>query len=233
MTELRPTILVVEDEPQMRRFLRALIGSHGYALVEAETGREALALAASHRPDLIVLDLGLPDVDGLELVGNLRGWTQTPIIVVSARGQEQDKVRALDLGADDYLTKPFGSHELLARIRVALRHAAHVGEQDGPVFRSHGLMVDLAARRVARGDDEVHLTPLEYKLLTTMIEHAGKVLTHRQLLERVWGPAHADDTQYLRVYMAQLRRKIEADPARPRLLKTETGVGYRLEVDEG
>jgi two-component system KDP operon response regulator KdpE len=231
MTELRPTILVIEDEPQMLRFLRALIGSHGYALLEAETGREALALASSHRPDLIVLDLGLPDVEGLDLVANLRRWTQTPIIVVSARGQEQDKVRALDLGADDYLTKPFGSHELLARIRVALRHAAPVGEQNGPVFRSHGLMVDLAARRVSRDDEELHLTPLEYKLLTTMIEHAGKVLTHRQLLERVWGPAHADDTQYLRVYMAQLRRKIEGDPARPRLLKTETGVGYRLEID--
>jgi two-component system KDP operon response regulator KdpE len=233
MPDLRATILIVEDEPQMLRFLRALLGSHGYSLLEAETGREALALAVSHRPDLIVLDLGLPDVEGLDVVAKVRGWTQTPIIVVSARGQETDKVRALDLGADDYLTKPFGSHELLARIRVALRHAAHVGEQDGPVFRSHGLMVDLAARRVMRDDEEVHLTPLEYKLLTAMIKHAGKVLTHRQLLEKVWGPAHAEDTQYLRVYMAQLRRKIEADPARPRLLKTETGVGYRLEVGEG
>jgi two-component system KDP operon response regulator KdpE len=223
--------LVVEDEPQMRRFLRVLIGSHGYSLLEAETGSDALAIVANQRPDLLVLDLGLPDIEGLDVVANLRGWTQTPIIVVSARGQERDKVRALDLGADDYLTKPFGSHELLARIRVALRHATHVGEQIGPVFRSHGLLVDLAARRVSRDDEEVHLTPLEYKLLTTMIEHAGKVLTHRQLLERVWGPAHADDTQYLRVYMAQLRRKIEADSARPQLLKTETGVGYRLEVD--
>jgi two-component system, OmpR family, KDP operon response regulator KdpE len=231
MTEPQPTILVIEDEPQMRGFLRALIGSHGYSLLEAETGREALALVANERPDLIVLDLGLPDIEGLDLVANLRSWTQTPIIVVSARGQERDKVRALDLGADDYLTKPFGSHELLARIRVALRHAAPVGEHIGPVFRSHGLLVDLATRKVSRNDDEVHLTPLEYKLLTTMIEHAGKVWTHRQLLERVWGPAHADDTQYLRVYMAQLRRKIEADPARPQLLKTETGVGYRLEVD--
>jgi two-component system KDP operon response regulator KdpE len=231
MSELRPTLLLVEDEPQMRRFLRVLIGSHGYALLEAESGREALSLASSHRPDLIVLDLGLPDLDGLELVANLRGWTQTPIIVVSARGQEQDKVRALDLGADDYLTKPFGSHELLARIRAALRRGVQAGEAGSAVFRSHGLVVDLAARKVTREGQDIHLTPLEYKLLTTMIEHAGKVLTHRQLLERVWGPAHADDPQYLRVYMAQLRRKLEAEPARPRLLKTETGVGYRLEVD--
>jgi two-component system KDP operon response regulator KdpE len=231
MSELRPTLLLVEDEPQMRRFLRVLIGNHGYALLEAESGREALSLASSHRPDLIVLDLGLPDLDGLELVANLRGWTQTPIIVVSARGQEQDKVRALDLGADDYLTKPFGSHELLARIRAALRRGVQAGEAGSAVFRSHGLVVDLAARKVTREGQDIHLTPLEYKLLTTMIEHAGKVLTHRQLLERVWGPAHADDPQYLRVYMAQLRRKLEAEPARPRLLKTETGVGYRLEVD--
>ena len=231
MMESPPTILVIEDEPQMRGFLRALLGSHGYELLEAETGREGAALIASHRPQLIVLDLGLPDIEGLELVANLRSWTLTPIIVVSARGQERDKVRALDLGADDYLTKPFGSHELLARIRVALRRAAPVGEHSEPTFRSHGLIVDLATRRVSRDGEEVHLTPLEYKLLTTMIEQAGKVLTHRQLLARVWGPAHAADTQYLRVYMAQLRRKIEVDPARPRLLKTETGVGYRLEVD--
>jgi two-component system KDP operon response regulator KdpE len=230
MTQSPVTILVIEDEPQMRGFLRALLGSRGYELLEAETGREGSTLAASRRPQLIVLDLGLPDLEGLELVANLRSWTQTPIIVVSARGQERDKVRALDLGADDYLTKPFGSHELLARVRVALRRAAP-NEPGEPTFRSHGLVVDLPSRRVSRNGEEVHLTPLEYKLLTTMIEHAGKVLTHSQLLAQVWGPAHATDTQYLRVYMAQLRRKIEADPARPRLLKTETGVGYRLEVE--
>jgi two-component system, OmpR family, KDP operon response regulator KdpE len=233
MTELHPTILVIEDEPQMRRFLRALIGSHDYRLLEAESGREALALASSHDPDLIILDLGLPDTDGLDLVTELRGWTQTPIIVVSARGREQDKVLALDRGADDYLTKPFGSQELLARVRVALRHASRTANPEmGAVFRAGSLIVDLALRKIFVRDQPVHLTPLEYKLLKTLIEHSGKVLTHRQLLERVWGPAHADQTQYLRVYMAQLRRKIEQDPARPELLKTETGVGYRLEAPE-
>jgi two-component system KDP operon response regulator KdpE len=231
MTDPQPTILVVEDEPQMRRFLRTLIGSHGYRLLEAETGRETLALASSHDPDLIILDLGLPDADGLQIVTELRGWTQTPIIVVSARGREQDKVQALDLGADDYLTKPFGSHELLARVRVALRHASQAaGPELGSVFHAGSLTVDLAHRKVFVLDQQVHLTPLEYKLLKTLIEHFGKVLTHRQLLERVWGPAHVNQTQYLRVYMAQLRRKIEQDPARPQLLRTETGVGYRLEA---
>ena len=227
------TILVVEDEPQMRRFLRALLGSHDYRLLEAETGREAVALASSQDPDVIILDLGLPDIDGLQLVTQLRGWTQTPIIVVSARGREHDKVRALDLGADDYLTKPFGSQELLARVRVALRHASRaVGSEIGSTFQVGPLSVDLARRRVTVGDQPVHLTPLEYKLLKTLVEHAGRVLTHRQLLERVWGPAHVGQSQYLRVYMAQLRRKIEQDPARPELLKTETGVGYRLEVPD-
>jgi two-component system KDP operon response regulator KdpE len=207
-----------------------LISSRKYGFLEAESGREALALASNHRPDLIVLDLGLPDMNGLELVTNLRGWTQTPIIVVSARGHELDKVRALDHGADDYLTKPFGSHELLARIRVALRHAARV-DQPEPVFRCKGLTVDLIARRVLRGDRLVHLTPIEYKLLTALIQHAGQVLTHRQLLEAAWGAGHGDDTHYLRVYMAHLRRKLEDDPARPKLIKTETGVGYRLETE--
>jgi two-component system KDP operon response regulator KdpE len=233
MTEPRATILVAEDEPQMRRFLRTLMGSHDYRVLEAETGRETLALASSHDPDLIILDLGLPDADGLQLVAELRGWTQTPIIVVSARGREQDKVQALDLGADDYLTKPFGSQELLARVRVALRHAARAtGPELDPVFRAGSLTVDLAHRKVFVGEQLVHLTPIEYKLLKTLIEHFGKVLTHRQLLERVWGSAHVNQTQYLRVYMAQLRRKIEADPARPQLLKTETGVGYRLDAPE-
>ncbi|MFO7565433.1 MAG: response regulator [Enhygromyxa sp.] len=233
MTDLQHTILVAEDEPQMRRFLRTLISSHGYRLLEAETGRETLALASSHAPDLVILDLGLPDADGLQIVSELRGWTQTPIIVVSARGREQDKVSALDLGADDYLTKPFGSQELLARVRVALRHASRVSNPEiGSVFRAGSLTVDLAYRKVVVGEQPVHLTPIEYKLLTTLIEHCGKVLTHRQLLERVWGAAHVNQTQYLRVYMAQLRRKIEADPARPQLLKTETGVGYRLDTPE-
>ena len=233
MTDPRATILVAEDEPQMRRFLRTLIGSHGYRLLEAETGRETLALASSHDPDLIILDLGLPDADGLQLVSELRGWTQTPIIVVSARGREQDKVQALDLGADDYLTKPLGSQELLARVRVALRHASRASSPElGSVFRAGSLTLDLVHRKVFVAETQIHLTPIEYKLLKTLVEHFGKVLTHRQLLERVWGPAHVNQTQYLRVYMAQLRRKIEADPARPQLLKTETGVGYRLDAPE-
>lgn len=227
-------ILVAEDEPQMRRFFRALIRSHDYRLLEAGTGREALALASSHRPDLLILDLGLPDRDGLELLVELRAWTSMPIIVVSARGSELDKVRALDLGADDYLTKPFGSHELLARVRVALRQAARVGAgSEQPLFEVGELSVDLARRKVELGGQAVRLTPTEYKLLSTMIAHAGKVLTHRQLLSEVWGPAQASNTQYLRVYMAQLRRKLEADPARPSLLKTEIGVGYRLEAPAG
>ncbi len=231
MSERRPTILTIEDEPQMRCFLRALIDSRDYAVLEAETAHEGLSLASDHRPDLIVLDLGLPDVDGLTLVSKLREWTQTPIIVVSARGREQDKVRALDLGADDYLTKPFGSHELLARIRVALRHATRITDQPEPLFRCKGLVVDLVARKVTYEGEPLHLTPVEYKLLSMLIQHAGKVLTHRQLLEGVWGPKHLEDTHYLRVYMAQLRRKLEGDPARPRLIKTETGIGYRLEVE--
>jgi len=231
MTELRTTILVIEDEPQMRRFLRALIGNHGYALIEAETGREALALAASHRPDLIVLDLGLPDVEGLELVASLRSWTQTPIIVVSARGQEQDKVRALDLGADDYLTKPFGSHELLARIRVALRHRGSALQPALRHVERDGLVVDLDSRRVTRDGDAVHLTPTEFALLARLVRGAGRIVTHRQLLADVWGAEHVDDTHYLRLYMGQLRSKLERTPSEPRFLLTEIGVGYRFAVD--
>jgi two-component system KDP operon response regulator KdpE len=198
-------------------------------LVEAETAKEGLAQAAARNPDVILLDLGLPDRDGLEVARELREWSPTPIIVLSARGREEDKVRALDLGADDYLTKPFGVDELLARIRVALRHAAMPpGTAPEPVFEAGELRVDLAARRVWRGDEEIHLTPTEYKLLTTLVRHAGKVLTHRQLLKEVWGANYANQSHYVRVYMAQLRQKIEADPARPRLLLTEPGVGYRL-----
>jgi two-component system KDP operon response regulator KdpE len=224
-----PLILLIEDEPQMRRFLRTALGANDYRLVEAETAKEGLAQAAARNPDVILLDLGLPDRDGLEVARELREWSPTPIIVLSARGREEDKVRALDLGADDYLTKPFGVDELLARIRVALRHAAMPpGTAPEPVFEAGELRVDLAARRVWRGDEEIHLTPTEYKLLTTLVRHAGKVLTHRQLLKEVWGANYANQSHYVRVYMAQLRQKIEADPARPRLLLTEPGVGYRL-----
>jgi two-component system KDP operon response regulator KdpE len=224
-----PLVLLIEDEAQMRRFLRTALAANDYHLVEAETAREGLAQAASRNPDVILLDLGLPDRDGLEVARELREWSGAPIIVLSARGREEDKVKALDLGADDYLTKPFGVDELLARIRVALRHAsATPGAPPEPVFEAGDLRVDRAARRVWRSGQEVHLTPTEYKLLITLIRHAGKVLTHRQLLKEVWGANYANQSHYVRVYMAQLRQKIEADPARPRLLITEPGVGYRL-----
>jgi two-component system, OmpR family, KDP operon response regulator KdpE len=224
-----PLVLLIEDEAQMRRFLRTALAANDYRLVEAETAREGLAQAASRNPDVILLDLGLPDRDGLEVARELREWSGAPIIVLSARGREEDKVKALDLGADDYLTKPFGVDELLARIRVALRHAsATPGAPPEPVFEAGDLRVDRAARRVWRSGQEVHLTPTEYKLLITLIRHAGKVLTHRQLLKEVWGANYANQSHYVRVYMAQLRQKIEADPARPRLLITEPGVGYRL-----
>ena len=227
-----PLVLVIEDEPQMRRFLRPALEGQGYRVVEAATASEALVLASSHNPDLVILDLGLPDGDGLQVTRRLREWSTAPIVVVSARGQEADKVAALDAGADDYLTKPFGTGELFARLRVAQRHTASLTLEAGdPVFEATGLKVDLGARQVFRDGQEVHLTPLEYKLLTTLIRHAGKVVTHRQLLKEVWGPGSTDQTHYLRVYMGQLRHKIEEDPARPRYLTTEIGVGYRLKVD--
>jgi two-component system KDP operon response regulator KdpE len=222
-------VLVIEDEPQMRRFLRPALEGQGYRVVEAATASEAMALASSHNPDLVILDLGLPDGDGVEVTRRLREWSTAPIVVVSARGQEADKVAALDAGADDYVTKPFGTGELFARLRVAQRHSATFRLEAGePVFESGGLKIDLGARQAFRDGQEIHLTPLEYKLLATLVRHSGKVVTHRQLLKEVWGPSSVNETQYLRVYMAQLRHKIEKDPARPALLLTETGVGYRL-----
>ena len=232
MDKPAPLVLLIEDEPQMRRFLRAALGAQDYRLAEATTARDGLAQAASRNPDIVLLDLGLPDRDGLEVTRELREWSAAPIIVLSARGREQDKVAALDLGADDYLTKPFGVEELLARIRVALRHAAlPVDGPPDPVFEAGDLRVDLVRREVRRGEQEVHLTPTEYKLLTLLIRHAGKVLTHRQLLKEVWGVNYADQSHYVRVYMAQLRQKLENDPSRPRLLITEPGVGYRLRAE--
>ncbi len=232
MPEEKGLILLIEDEPQMRRFLRITLQSQGYRLVEAATAKEGLMQATTRNPDVVLLDLGLPDLDGLEVTKRLREWTQTPIIVISAREQEQDKVRALDAGADDYLTKPFNAGELLARIRVAMRHAARQSAgQKEPVFALQNLRVDLAQRQVFLDDREVHLTPIEYKLLTVLIRHAGKVITHRQLLTEVWGPAHVNEVQYLRVYMTQLRHKLEADPARPRFFMNEPGIGYRLRYD--
>ena len=224
-----PVVLVIEDDPQIRRFLRATLGTHGYRLLEATAGESGLVEAATRQPDIVILDLGLPDIDGLEVIRRLRDWTTLPIIVLSARGQERDKIAALDAGADDYVSKPFGVGELLARMRTALRHATRSPDDAGESTFSLGeLHVDLPKRQVSIAENQVHLTPIEYRLLTTLIRHAGKVLTHRQLLLEVWGPPYADQAHYLRVYMAQLRRKLEADPARPRYLLTEPGVGYRL-----
>jgi two-component system, OmpR family, KDP operon response regulator KdpE len=228
MTADGPMVLLVEDEPQMRRFLRASLGSHGFRLLEAGAAQEALALATSHNPEVILLDLGLPDGDGIDLARRFREWSRVPIIVISARGREADKVQALDAGADDYLTKPFGVNELLARIRVALRHAQQATGASAPVIEIGALRIDLARRQVTLEGREVHLTPIEYRLLTLLGANAGKVMTQRQILKEVWGPGHTEETHYVRVYMAQLRRKIEADPARPHLLVTEPGVGYRL-----
>jgi two-component system, OmpR family, KDP operon response regulator KdpE len=224
-----PLVLLVEDEPQLRRFLTATLRAHDYRVIEAATAREGRAQAAGRSPDIVLLDLGLPDADGLEVTRAIRQAGRIPIIVISARGQEQDKVTALDLGADDYLTKPFGVPELLARIRVALRHAAEpVESRLDSIFEVGELRVDPVRREVRRDGEEVHLTPTEYRLLSVLVRHAGRVVTHRHLLQEVWGTNYAEQTHYLRVYMAQLRHKLERDPTRPQLLATEPGVGYRL-----
>lgn len=231
MSAVSPLLLLIEDEPQMLRFLRASLTTHGYRLVESITAADGLTQAAARSPDVVLLDLGLPDLDGIEVTRRLREWMRTPIIVLSARGQEEDKIKALDAGADDYLTKPFSVGELLARIRVALRHAATTtGGTPEPTFSIGELRMDLAKREVFVGEREVHLTPTEYKLLATLVKHAGKVVTHRQLLTEVWGPRYVEHTQYLRVFMGQLRQKLEPDPAKPRYLINEPGVGYRLKT---
>ena len=224
-----PIVLAIEDEAQILRFLRAALTSHGFRFAEATSGEEGLRQAATRAPDVIVLDLGLPDVDGLEVTRRLRAWSAVPIVVLSARGQERDKIAALDAGADDYVTKPFGVGELMARLRVALRRGGRHGDEapDG-VVEIGKLRIDLERRLVLRGGSEVHLTPIEYRLLALLARHPGRVLTHDQLLREVWGPGYAHQTHYLRVYMAQLRHKLEEDPARPRHLVTEPGVGYRL-----
>lgn len=226
------TVLVIEDEPEIRRFLRTTLPEHGFRLIEATTGQQGLIEAKARNPELILLDLGLPDLEGTEVIRQIREWTATPIIVLSARDQEQMKVEALDKGADDYVTKPFGVHELLARMRTAVRHAGRVSDTSGEtVFVLGDLRIDLGHRQVFVAGKEVHLTPIEYKLLTTLARHAGKVLTHRQLLKEVWGPLHVEEAHYLRVYMRQLRNKLEENPAQPRYLRTELGVGYRLKTD--
>jgi two-component system KDP operon response regulator KdpE len=224
-------VLVVDDEPPVLRFLRTTLTANGYRVVEATTGAQGLIEASTRSPDLVLLDLGLPDLDGMEVTRRLREWSTRPIIVLSARGREDDKVRALDAGADDYLTKPFGVPELLARMRVAFRNAdRRLGEAGEPVFEVGDLRIDLGARRVSVGGKDVHLTRTEWNLLATLVKHAGKVVTHRQLLREVWGPGTME-SHYVRVYMGQLRHKLEEDPARPRYLQTETGVGYRLACD--
>jgi len=230
-----PLILLAEDDPPIRNFIQASLLSQGYRYLAVDKGEEAVAQASSHVPDLLILDLGLPDLDGLEVIRRVREWSRMPIIVVSARGKARSKVEALDAGADAYLTKPFGAGELLARVRVAFRHAASLpqpGSADLPSrFAVRGLEVDLDRRRIAGDGQPIHLTPIEYRLIALLVRHAGKVLTHRFILKEVWGPGSVEDTHYLRVFMANLRRKIEEDPAQPRYLLTEVGVGYRL-LDE-
>lgn len=229
MTAQSELVLLVEDEPPMRKFIRASLSSHGYRVLEAERISEALPLFYSQNPALVLLDLGLPDGDGIELTKQIRELSKVPIIVLSARGREDDKVTALDAGADDYLTKPFGVNELLARMRVAQRHArASDREEQAQSYDCGVLHVDFARREVTRDGTPVHLTPTEYKLLTLLIRHVGKVLTHKQILKEVWGPAYTSQSHYVRVQMAELRKKVEVDPARPQLLLTEPGVGYRL-----
>ena len=227
---MKPLILIIEDDPAIRRFLRATLAAEDYQYFESITAGDGIAQIDARRPDLLLLDLGLPDRDGLDVIRHVRQNSQMPILVLSARGQEKDKITALDLGADDYIEKPFAVGELLARIRAALRRAAGT-PQPGAVLRFGRVELEPDARVVRVDGQEVHLTPHEYKLLQVLIRHAGKVLTHRQLLNEVWGPNQLDQAQYLRVYIAQLRRKLESDPARPKHLQTEPGVGYRLVVD--
>jgi len=223
---IKPSALVIDDELQIRRLLRVCLEANGYRVSEAATGKEGIAEAAQRPPDVVILDLGLPDTEGVTVLKRLREWSRVPIIVLSVRDREEDKIAALDNGADDYVTKPFSSGELLARLRVAQRHAVPTSET--AVFRSGHLEVDLAARVVKRKGEEVKLTATEYSLLRLFVQHAGKVLTHRQILREVWGPNYVEQTHYLRVYLAHLREKLEANPAQPELLTTEPGVGYRL-----
>jgi two-component system KDP operon response regulator KdpE len=231
-----PIAILIEDEPQIRRFVRSALEAEGWVVHEADTAKRGLADAGTRKPDLLVVDLGLPDGDGLDLIRDVRGWSNVPIVVLSARADETDKIAALDAGADDYLTKPFGVGELLARVRANLRRprsasgdpSGQVANEVDPLFRFGEVEVDRQARLVRRKGAEVHLTPIEYRLLTVLIANVGRVLTHRQLLIKVWGPAHEDDSHYLRIYMGHLRQKLERDPAQPEHLLTETAVGYRL-----
>ncbi len=232
MTTAGALVLVVEDEHPMRRFLQSVLGDHGFRTVLATHGAEALSQASAYNPDFVLLDLGLPDIDGIEVTKRLREWLAAPIVVISARGQEGDKISALDVGANDYVTKPFATGELLARMRVWMRQAAR-GDRDAgePTIELGDLRIDLAKRHVTVAGRMVHLTPTEYKLFGLLMRNAGRVMTHRQLLEATWGPSYANETQYVRVYMGQLRQKLEENPARPRYLVTEPGVGYRIRIE--
>ena len=227
-----PHILVVDDEPQIQRAIRTILTEKGFKVTVASSGNEGLTLAAVNEPDIVILDLGLPDMDGVEVCIRLREWTQCPIIILSVRDSEHDKVAALDKGADDYLTKPFGIEELLARVRVALRHSAGRQGAQSKMVRAGGLTIDLVWHIVKRGDDEVKLTGTEYKLLAYLAGNHGRVLTHQSILSNVWDPADANHTEYLRVYMRQLRKKLELDPERPQYILTEPGIGYRFIADE-
>ena len=226
----KQTILVVEDEPEIRKFLRSSLGAEGYRVVESPNGRRGTTDAGMHKPDLAIVDLGLPDFDGIEVIRRIREWSPMPIIVLSARTQERSKIDALDTGADDYITKPFGVGELLARVRAALRHSLR--PQAGKILSFGSVSIDFEKRQAQRDGAEIHFTAIEFKLLACLAKHLGMVVTHRQLLQQVWGPPHLEHTHYLRVYMKQLREKLEPDPVRPRYLLTETGVGYRLVADE-
>ena len=231
MSKTDPVIIVIEDDPPIRRFLRTGLSTHGFAVFEADTGKQGIVEVGVRKPDLVILDLGLPDMDGVEVIKAIRAWSAIPIIILSARSSEQFKIDALDAGADDYLTKPFGIGELLARIRVALRHAIRPQEQMlNDVFVNANLKVDLLNRLVSIDDREIHLTPIQYRLLAVLVKYAGKVLTHQQILKEVWGPSYQENAHYLRIYMSQLRQKLETDPTQPKFLLTESGVGYRLKV---
>ena len=231
MTTRVPIIVVIEDEPPIRRFLSTSLSSHQFNVYEAETGKQGIIEAGVRKPDLVILDLGLPDMEGIDVIKAIRRWSALPILILSARNDERHKIDALDAGADDYLTKPFGLGELLARIRVALRHSQRpLQALHDDIFQTANLTIDLHKRIVSINAQEVHLTPIQYRLLSVLAKHAGKVLTHRQLLKEVWGPSYQENAHYLRIYMSQLRHKLEADPTQPKLLLTESGVGYRLKL---
>jgi len=231
MSKTAPVIIVIEDDPPIRRFLRTGLTTQGFTVFESETGRQGIIEVEVRKPDLLILDLGLPDMDGVEVIKAVRTWSVIPIIILSARSSEQHKIDALDAGADDYLTKPFGFGELLARIRVALRHAIQPQEHiQAGVFITANLKVDLHKRVVSLDEQEIHLTPIQYRLLAVLVQHAGRVLTHQQILKEVWGPSYSENAHYLRIYMSQLRQKLEADPTQPKFLLTESGVGYRLKI---